>query len=222
MRLALPLLLSIALGVLAPQSVANAGIIIPGSSYDVALFTSASQPEAQVFGGIVFDGLSQTFKRTPDPGRTVNLTITERVTGLLGGAHLITIEFSGDGNLFKTGGDGGFVQIGWTDNPLDLARPVTLESAILTFYSGETAIDLDDSDFLPDLASSFGSLSPWDGSFLTSGPPPVYGGLVGIADLDVDRITLDLRVREIPEPGTVALLGTAIAGLGIARRYRRT
>jgi hypothetical protein len=41
---------------------------------------------------------------------------------------------------------------------------------------------------------------------------------IGLDDLDF-RID-NLRVPEVPEPGTIALLGLALAGLGVARRRR--
>ncbi|MFO0334487.1 MAG: PEP-CTERM sorting domain-containing protein [Pseudomonadota bacterium] len=51
--------------------------------------------------------------------------------------------------------------------------------------------------------------------------PLLFGGLGGIRDLNVDRITLDLRVREVPEPSTLALAALALAGLGVTVRRRR-
>ncbi|MCZ8130751.1 MAG: PEP-CTERM sorting domain-containing protein [Steroidobacteraceae bacterium] len=220
MRLTLSALLTAVLGSLGNVTTAAASIVQLGSTYDAGMFSRGGVPDTSVFSDVVFDGLPQTFSRTADPNRTFDVTITETVTALGGGVHLISIEFRGDQNLFEVEADEGFVHIGFLANPLDLVRPVTLESAVLTFFNGTEDLDLDDGDFLPGLASSFGSLSPWNGYFLNA-PPPLFGGLGGIRDLNVDRITLDLRVREVPEPSTLALAALALAGLGVTVRRRR-
>lgn len=146
-----------------------------------------------------------------------NVTIDKSQTDLGGDAHSVAISLLGDGDLFPTASEFGYINIGFPGaNPLDLLRPARLVSAVLSMYAGSTLIG--SADFVAIFGASFSSLAPWDGFFIS---PGTSGGFLPVGALGVDRIELNLSLQELPEPQTLSLVTLSLLMLGLLRRRAR-
>ncbi len=195
------LLAALTLLALATSLPALAVPVAVGSDYEMVIFESGGGGTS-LTATVIFDGLPQNFALSTGGSATV----TESQTSLGGAASRIVIDISADADLYAgTGSGNAFINIGRFSNPLDLLGAVHLTATRLTMTraDGSTA------------SSTFGAISdPWQGFFLSAG---VAGGLVGMANSDVRRITLTFDV--VPEPATAAL---ALLGLVAMRRRRRS
>ena len=191
-------------------SSAQAGMIVTnGSTYGIWLFTDSA---TNLFSTATFDGGDEV--KNLNSG--LEVTVSESQTDLGGGKFQIDISFVGNGELFPgMSGDTALVNIGAYTNPLDLASPVELTSAINTFRYQDGTIS-DSFDFLPLVVNP----NPWDGYFIALGGA---GGFIGSAGIGITQVDLSFTVmRTVPEPSTFALLGIGgIALIGYARRRKQ-
>ena len=200
--------------VLAGPAVATAAIVQVGSTYGVRVVGASSG--ATDADGITFDGASESFTRTFVSGASVEVTVNESQTALGGGAHEILVRLTSSGDLFPVADEGGFVNIGRPgSDPLNLLSQVRLNQAIVTLYIDDNVWA--SADFVSAFPTLFSSLNPWDGYFLN---PLNSGGFTNSGGRGVNRVDLLFRVTEVPEPGTLALLGLGLVGLGLSRRRK--
>jgi len=121
-----------------------------------------------------------------------------------------------DGVIFTGASNYPFVGLGKLGDPLDLAFPFHLGSAVVTLRDGSGAIQAQ-GDFIPFVVNP----NPWDGIFTGLG---ISGGFVGFASTDTRSIELAFAPAAVPEPSTLTLLlaGAVVAYLGFHRRERRS
>jgi PEP-CTERM motif len=181
-------------------------IVQAGSTYDMRFLGAGISPTISI-SPITFDGVAQSFSVTV-AGVARQVRVTESDTDLGSGQHLITVELTADGDLFP--GNSMFASTGNAD-PFNLLSPVKIDRAVLTMGRVGGA------DSVFDFTALVGFPNPWNGS------APVPGQAVGFfavpLDWDTRSIKFELFVSEIPEPGSLALGGLALAAaLGLSRR----
>jgi hypothetical protein len=190
---------------------AQAGIVDFGSSYSVYLRGQTSL--AQTYWTASFDGVTESITRSG-----LNLSLSETETSLGGGRSLITINITtpSGGDLFPVTGESAIWGLGVDGNGLDLLQAVHLEDARTTLTW------VGDSWTTANLADDYRSThfqDPWTGLYPANNVAFSSGNIGGRGTYSV---TYAFTVSQIPEPGTLALLGLSLVGLVASRRRKRT
>ncbi len=181
-----------------------APVVTSGSTYDFLIYSPDSFP-VTVLQPVVFDGVAQTFNVNLGGNARV-LTINESETDLGNREHLISITLTGDGDLAP--GTNLFANVG-TNDPFNLLKGLRVTQAVLTFSGTNFA------DQVYDFTSLVTAPDPWDGRLPQNG---VAAGFVQLNQAwDLRTIRFDVRVSELPEPGTLGLAGLALAALALRR-----
>jgi hypothetical protein len=200
---------------------AIADIVPVGSTFNVDLVESNGIGGLVVHAPITFNGVPQSFTGFRD----VTVTVTESQTDLGGGRYKIDIAATSSPgqDLFAPTGNGpnAFFGIGGplaTQNPLDLAAPFDLTSAILTFTQGNGNLFASE--------QTIGLVvhpNPWDGFY--GGSNEVIGFFASVGQ-DVERVDLTLEgsvAAPLPPAslGAAVLLGLIVTSTEIRRRRLR-
>jgi hypothetical protein len=198
---------------------AIADIVPVGSTFNVALAETNGITGLELQAPITFNGIPQSFTGF----RNLRVTVTESQTDLGGGRYQVDISFASSPgqDLFAPTGNGtdAFVNIGGrpgSQNPLDLAAPFDLTSAILIFTQGNGNV-LESDETINLVVHP----SPWDGFY--GGSNEIIGFSSGVGE-DVERVDLTLEgTVAAPLPpaslGAAALLGLIVTSTEI-RRHR--
>jgi hypothetical protein len=176
-----------------------APVVASGSSYSVYLRGESSGNELHMTN--TFDGVTEFFTRA---GQTLSINETE--TDLGSGLHRIFVKATATGELFPVPGEAGHTGIGIDGNGFDLTGNVFLEDAFIHYYINGTDIFTS-----ADLADNYRALflGAWSGRFADTGLAFSVGNLGGV---NVNGFALEFVVsemRDVPEPGSLALVGAA-------------
>lgn len=184
-----------------------AAIVSAGSSYQIYIKGETSLQE--FFGTGTFDASASLLSRAG-----LDLTLTESQTDLGGGAHLITINLSANGDLFPSAGEGGIFGMGVFGNGLDLLQPVYLDDARINLYTS-SGLYFSTTNLADDYRGNV--TDPWDGNFF-QGLSFIIGNSGGHG---VNAFSFDFQVSAIPEPESYALMLAGLGLLGFVARRRR-
>ena len=197
-------------------------IVAAGSIYSVYVGDEAPAPTYFANAALLqtsFDGSAQSFVRHDQ-----NYSLSESQTDLGSGRFLIHVELTSDADMthFVAGGAGGFyagLGVG-TGGAFDLLRDVTLEQAIVSFDTIDSTYFTND-HLVADYPADFTGI--WNGTFPASTGLFTFGNMEGgdIRAMRVDFYVNEVVGNEVPEPGSMALVGLSLGLLGAVRRARK-
>lgn len=191
---------------LALATAASASPVLDRSSYGIYLEGEGST-EVSDFQ-VSFDGRKEWFARS---GR--DISVEESAVDLGSGRWQIDVHLWTNVPLFSMPGEGGWAGLGFFGNGFDLDGNYRLEGFQLTYT------DPNGSSFSSlNLADVFRSrfADPWDGV-----TPRVVMAPLGGQYTELNLQFVLGPAATVPEPGSLALAGLALAGLG-GRLRRRT
>lgn len=194
---------------LARQATA-APVVQEGSSY--SLYIEGDQSDNVFLATGAFDGTEKNFVRAG-----VNLILTENDADLGGGNNRITIDLTGDGELFTALGETAFLGVGVDGDGINLLVPVSLDDARIRLFNAAGLLLFESLN----LANTANMGNPWDGFFPA---PDSVIGIDGAGGVGVSRVEFDFQLSAIavavPEPGGLVLIGVALMALSAVRRRR--
>ncbi len=197
---------------LALAAPARADLIATGSTYDFSIWGSPGSG-VTTHGPVTFDGLWESFTRKTPDGNQIGLRINESQVDLGGGMRALEIFIYADADIFPVAGEGGFFNLGYGGDLLDVLGNVKVESAVLSLLIGDSV--LVSADFYGAYPGYFAE--PWSGGFLNGA---VFGGWGNAGGRGVDGITLRIVTSDIPVPAPAPLALLALGAVALLRRRR--
>jgi hypothetical protein len=191
---------------------AAAAAVMPASTYGVYIEGGSSGNVFTAFP--IFDGIAE---QGPRAGQMV--TINEAEVAFGGGNSRIDVLIDSTGDLFPDFDETAYLGIGVID-PLDFTYAVSLSDVRVTLRNLVGDIVFASGNIVSQASQS----SPWDGSFAalleTVGIDQVGGRNVSNIEFNFYVTPFD-ATAEVPEPGSLLLLGLALLCVSIAQRRRR-
>jgi hypothetical protein len=217
-------LTSIALGALATLLPLAAAAATPpvtvGSTYGLYLYslTNDQAPhDVSAVPTLVFDGRSESFQRTVTLAngrpRTIDVSVDEEQF-FQDGRWTVRIELQSTADLFPTGDFAAHGLGAVVANPLDLNRPARLLAAATSLHADDQLLVRQDWSWA--LPTQF-QADPWDGYFINEN---LLATFIGASGLGGNRLTFEMQLAPVPEPGTWALMlgGLAAVAWRLPRR----
>lgn len=166
---------------------------------------------ANVVWGAYINSLATWDPSTQGAIDSLSMMIDVKAINAFGQGQGIVLALTQDGNIYGTGSAITGIPSDWTT-----ISPHTnaMESAFGLF---DETLGTRDSSMNPDF-SVLGSVIELGFMVGNSGSNPISGTTMGY---DNWKLTVNTSVVDMPEPGTLALLGLGLAGVGFARRRRK-
>jgi hypothetical protein len=207
--MSLALLFTAILNLPAAAAPIAADVVTRDSAY--SFFVGGSTSGQIGYSIVTFDDEAST--GTLDNGNLFSVRESQVVQA--NGQTLITFELSGLAGAFTDNDEDVYFGIGYGGLGYQLQKPVTLDSAILTFIDSTGPFDS------TNLENDVAQRNPWDGYF------PASDSVFGLGSIDaasVIAIRVEFLVSDattaVPEPGSVLLCGIGLVGLAALRRRR--
>lgn len=203
--------LSVAVFLSAFQTSATAAPIVAADSLYSVYLAGEGFSDQTVLGPLTFDGAAESFVRSG-----LDLTVGEDQTELGGGRHGLGIQVTANGDLFPLPG-AAILGVGQFGGAVDFVAPVRLLGAFIELYAGTTLIFRSTNYALDYGLDPRVQFDPWNGQLLFDNGVLAIGNAGGRG---IDRVRFEFEVQEVPEPGALTLLLTALPGAALVRRRR--